>query len=108
MPGLPDLLIDAKPDSTDGLLIVKDGLQTVRELREWERTDPTFMGKHLPVCGVTGNATNVQKDECLSAGFDHCLVSWSVSDNKLLADVALFLFLSTDETLYYNGHHYMD
>jgi len=51
---------------------LKDGLETIKELRELETTHGS--SKRLPVCGVTGNARPAQIEMAVACGMDKCLV----------------------------------
>ncbi|GAA6012808.1 hypothetical protein JCM10207_005367 [Rhodosporidiobolus poonsookiae] len=47
---------------------VMGGLEAIRHIRERERSGD--LQRRYPVCAVTGNAREAQKQDCLQAGFD--------------------------------------
>ena len=84
-------VIHYRDDPPDAILMdlsmpVKDGLQAVREIRAWERTEGL---PHCPIIALTANAFGEDREACRLAGFDGFLVK-PLSRLDLLASISSF------------------
>ena len=61
---------------------VMDGLEAARSIREAERA----RGTHLPLIAVTAHAMKVDRERCLAAGFDACVVK-PIDVDALFAEI---------------------
>jgi len=62
-----------------------DGLEATRLIREHE----TASGRHVPILAMTAYATKADRDKCLQAGMDGCLLK-PFTPEKLAQALALF------------------